>query len=78
MDRNSFCKILELSQKGEADVLLNDHKLSSTIDNASKMDEDTPISRPVYSLPPVKYGVSPAKAAHVERQSSTDGEESSD
>ncbi|KAB5512457.1 hypothetical protein DKX38_029485 [Salix brachista] len=76
--KNSFCKILELSQKGEADALLNDHKLSSTIDNASKMDEDTPISRPVYSLPPVKYGVSPAKAAQVERQRSTDSEESSD
>lgn len=76
--KNSLCKILELSQKGEADVLLNDDKHSSTIDNASKMDEDAPISRPVYSLPPVKYGVSPAKAAQVERQSSSDSEESSD
>lgn len=76
--KNSLCKVLELSQKGEADVLLNDDKHSSTIDNASKMDEDAPISRPVYSLPPVKYGVSPAKAAQVERQGSTDSEESSD
>ncbi|KAL9379637.1 hypothetical protein Peur_028119 [Populus x canadensis] len=76
--KNSLCKILELSQKGEAAVLLNDDKNSSTIDKVSKVDEDTPISRPIYSILPVKYGVSPAKAAQVERQSSIDSEESSD
>ncbi|CAK7340029.1 unnamed protein product [Dovyalis caffra] len=76
--KNSLCTILELGQKGEAAALINDDKHSSTVDNVNKADEDTPISRPVYSTPPVKYGVSPAKAAQVERQSSTDSEESSD
>ncbi|KAG5233014.1 COP1-interacting protein [Salix suchowensis] len=50
-----FCEYFgatDLNQKGEAAVLLNDDKNSSAIDKVSKMDEDTPISRPIYSILP--------------------------
>ncbi|KAJ9553307.1 hypothetical protein OSB04_017352 [Centaurea solstitialis] len=45
--------------------------------NFNKTENSAPALRPSQLDPPIKYGVSPAKAAQVERQGSTDDENSS-
>ncbi|KAK8651454.1 hypothetical protein V6N13_141055 [Hibiscus sabdariffa] len=77
-----LCMFLELREKCEIANLLNDEKSSCTHASVNgsinKTDGNDKIPKPVSSETPVKYGVSPAKAAQVERQSSTESEESSD
>lgn len=78
--KNLFDKFLQLSQKIQMVGTLND-KYSSTCDsrndNLNKTDGNTQMSKSALSDVPVKYGVSPAKVAEVERQSSTESGESS-
>ncbi|XP_037494450.1 COP1-interacting protein 7 isoform X2 [Jatropha curcas] len=78
--KNSLSKFLELSCKSDTSVLTNDDKNSSTgmsrSDNADKINGEIQISRSIPAQTPVKYGVSPAVVAQVERQSSTESEES--
>ncbi|XVF00407.1 hypothetical protein REPUB_Repub03eG0283300 [Reevesia pubescens] len=80
--KNFLCMFLELSQKHQVDNLPDDEKSSSTRasmnDSINETDGNNQISKPVSSETPVKYGVSPAKVAQVERQSLTESEESSD
>ncbi|KAL5733071.1 hypothetical protein ACOSQ2_032763 [Xanthoceras sorbifolium] len=79
---NSLCKVLELNQKSQSADPIDDDKLSVShvlrTDSASKTDGNTQISKASNPETPVKYGVSPAKAAQAERQCSTESEESSD
>ncbi|GMN41097.1 hypothetical protein TIFTF001_010323 [Ficus carica] len=79
--RNSLHEFLELNQESESGHSENGDKHSITGNsrsNVNKTDREVQISKPIHSDTPVKYGVSPAKAAHVERQNSTDSEESSE
>ncbi|XP_038695310.1 uncharacterized protein LOC119992527 isoform X2 [Tripterygium wilfordii] len=84
--KNIFCKLLAMNQncdsdgplnEGKSSVTSNVHKIDST-SNVHKVDSDIQISKPVRSVTAVKYGVSPAKVAEIERLSSTESEESSD
>ncbi|CAL0319596.1 unnamed protein product [Lupinus luteus] len=74
----SMCKFIELNQKSE-DVgpLNNEIACDVTNGGANGAVKGLQISRSLHSDSPVKYGVSPAKAAQVERYSSTENEESS-
>ncbi|XP_017984574.1 PREDICTED: uncharacterized protein LOC108663785 [Theobroma cacao] len=80
--KNFLCMFLELSPKSQAANAPDDEKSSfshaSVNDSIIKTDGNNQISKPVCSETPVKYGVSPAKVAQVERQSATESEESSD
>ncbi|XP_030488038.2 uncharacterized protein LOC115704964 isoform X1 [Cannabis sativa] len=79
--RNSLHKFLELNQEGNTD-LQNDVKSSLTPKSrnhdVNETQENVQVSKAVHSDRPVKFGVSPAKAAQVERQSSSGSEESSE
>ncbi|XP_065870065.1 flocculation protein FLO11-like isoform X2 [Euphorbia lathyris] len=75
---NSLCKLLQLSHKSETSVLDTQAiMIMSRSDKTEKTNEDTQISRSTNLRTPVKYGVSPAVVAQVERQSSTESEKSS-
>lgn len=80
--KNSLCKFLELTQEMQVAAPLNDNKASSTCnprnENINKTDMNAWISKPELPVVPVKYGVSPAKVAQVERVSSSESEEFSD
>ncbi|XP_031108732.1 COP1-interacting protein 7-like isoform X1 [Ipomoea triloba] len=66
--RNFLQKFVRLSQVNQ-NYLGNDKR---------GLDENSQISsKPLLSEQPVRYGASPAKAAQIERQSSSEGEESS-
>ncbi|XP_050209771.1 COP1-interacting protein 7-like [Mercurialis annua] len=76
----SLCKFLELCPMSDTSVFINDDKHSfmcmSVSDDAKKTNGDTQVSRSSHSQTPVKYGVSSALAAQVERQSSSESEAS--
>lgn len=80
--KNSFFKFSELNEESQsADPLNDDESLfthNSTNDNVNKTDGSTQTSKPVHSVIPIKYGVSPAKVAQIERESSTESDEFSD
>lgn len=79
--KNSLCKVLEPSQNSQISDALNDDKSSvmchSKNDSINNKDGNSQIPKPIHSVKPVIYDVSPAKVAQVERQSSTESEESS-
>lgn len=79
--RNTLRKLIELSQKSQDVGHLNNETTLSTCnvinDGAIAAVKDPQISKPVCAETPVKYGVSPAKVAQIERQSSTESDESS-
>ncbi|KAG2724053.1 hypothetical protein I3760_02G200000 [Carya illinoinensis] len=76
--KNSLSKVLGLSQDSQNADPLDDDKVSSIYcprnDNIEKTHDNIWPSKPVYSSIPVKYGVSPAKVAQVERENSTESE----
>ncbi|KAL5075381.1 hypothetical protein RYX36_014365 [Vicia faba] len=81
----SLCKFIELNQISQDVGHLNKETTMLTCDvthvlhnDISKEFKDLQISKPSTSDAPIKYGVSPAKVAQVERDSSTGSEESSD
>lgn len=80
--RNSLYKVLEMNQESQHIDPVNDEKASSTCspknDNMTKAAENARLSEPAHAVIPVKYGVSPAKVAEVERESPTESEELSD
>ncbi|KAL6980954.1 hypothetical protein U1Q18_022590 [Sarracenia purpurea var. burkii] len=80
--RNTLQKFVELSQMGLKVDLPSDEKSPSPIETRHDRDNGTEwnnaqILKPSHKDTPVKYGVSPAKAAQVEREMSTESEESS-
>ncbi|KAG8644798.1 uncharacterized protein LOC110607439 isoform X1 [Manihot esculenta] len=79
--KNFLSKCFELRHNSETALLTNDDKHSFTCmsrrNNANKTNGETHISISTQLQTPVKYGVSPAMVAQVERQSSTESEESS-
>lgn len=80
--RKSFFKFVELNEESQSADPLKDDKSSFTHnsrnDNVNKKDGSTWTSKPVHSVIPIKYGVSPAKVAQIEREGSTESEEFSD
>ncbi|RZC07428.1 COP1-interacting protein 7-like isoform X3 [Glycine soja] len=78
---HSLCKFIELTQKSQDVAPLSKettlHSCDVTKDDANEAVKNLQVSKPLPSDTPVKYGVSPAKAAQVERHSSTESEESS-
>ncbi|KAL0003580.1 hypothetical protein SO802_017361 [Lithocarpus litseifolius] len=80
--KKSFFKFVELNEESQSADPLNDDKSSFTHnsrnDNVNKKDGSTWTSKPVHSVVPIKYGVSPAKVAQIEREGSTESEEFSD
>ncbi|KAA8533945.1 hypothetical protein F0562_031462 [Nyssa sinensis] len=79
--RNSLRKFVELSQKSETvDFPIDDRSRFTqdlSNDSVSKTEGNNKLSKTPHSVTTVKYGVSPAKVAQVERQSLTESEESS-
>ncbi|XP_062092267.1 uncharacterized protein LOC133798095 [Humulus lupulus] len=79
--RDSLHKFLELNQESNSDHQ-NDVKSSlmpkPRNHNVNETQGNVQISKAVHSDTPVKFGVSPAKAAQVERQISSGSEESSE
>lgn len=72
--RNTLRKFLEhcpMDQKVDLPII-------SSNDSVNKSDEKTEAKKPSGLDTAVKYGVSPAKAAEIERQNSTESEKSSD
>ncbi|KAH9767648.1 hypothetical protein KPL71_011351 [Citrus sinensis] len=80
--KNSLCKVLELSRKSQSDDLPSDDKPSfervSRNDSGRNSNWTSQPAKLPHTETPVKYGVSPAKVAQLERQSSTESGESSD
>lgn len=76
--KNSLSKILNLRDKSAIADDKTPAICTAKIDDRSKNDDDAQTSRPAYSVQPVKYGASPAKAAQVERHISTESEDSSE
>lgn len=80
--KNSLCKVLELSRKSQSDDLPRDDKPSfervSRNDSGRNSNWTSQPAKLPHTETPVKYGVSPAKVAQLERQSSTESGESSD
>ncbi|XP_057482882.1 COP1-interacting protein 7-like isoform X2 [Actinidia eriantha] len=78
--RNTLRKFVVLGQVGQTADLPGVEKSPSTVDSrnnrANEPEGNAQLLKPSHSDTPVKYGVSPAKAAQVERQSSTESEES--
>ncbi|GLT74528.1 hypothetical protein SLA2020_463180 [Shorea laevis] len=82
--KNTLCKFLKLSQTSQMADRSDDNECSQACllgdNNTCKTDGNSqiPCLKSGSAETPVKYGVSPAKVAQVERQSSTESEESSD
>ncbi|XP_061356662.1 uncharacterized protein LOC133301080 isoform X2 [Gastrolobium bilobum] len=78
---HSLCKFIELNQKSQdVGFLSNETTLLTcdvTEDDAKRAIKNLLNSMPLHSDSPVKYGVSPAQVAQVERHSSTESEECS-
>ncbi|TKY73976.1 hypothetical protein E2542_SST02735 [Spatholobus suberectus] len=78
---HSLYKFIELNQKSQHVGPLSNETILHSCDVAkgdeNKAVKNMQISKSLHSDTPVKYGVSPAKAAQVERHSSTESEESS-
>ncbi|XP_057458441.1 uncharacterized protein LOC130749152 isoform X2 [Lotus japonicus] len=81
----SLCKFIKLNQKSQDVDPLNNETTSLasdvshvTHDDAKRAVKNLQTSKSSHSDTPVKYSVSPAKAAQVERNYSTESEESSD
>ncbi|XP_068484481.1 COP1-interacting protein 7-like isoform X2 [Phaseolus vulgaris] len=78
---HSLCKFMELNHKNQHvgspsnETIL--HSCDVTKEDANETVKNLQSSKPLHSDTPVKYGVSPAKAAQVERHGSTESEESS-
>lgn len=77
-----MCKVLEVNTKSKSSEH-PDHDKSTFMcisrnDSESNSNGNSQISKPSHAETPVKYGVSPAKAAQVERRSNSESEESSD
>lgn len=79
--RNLLFKLSEGSKKNQTVVPVNNKKSPipsiSKIDYESKINGNIQASGQSNSLKPVQYNASPAKAAEIERQSSTDSDDSS-
>ncbi|KAH6790445.1 hypothetical protein C2S51_005451 [Perilla frutescens var. frutescens] len=73
---DSLCKHIELRHGAQA---IENSSIAhfSQSDGLKPKEGNNHTIKSAYSVPPVKYGVSPAKAAQVERQSSTESDESS-
>ncbi|KAK4382920.1 hypothetical protein Sango_2826700 [Sesamum angolense] len=74
--RDSLGMYIELRQGNQA-VDLSSSKQSAESDGVRAKEGCNHATKPLPSETPVKYGVSPAKVAQVERQSSTESDESS-
>lgn len=78
--RNSLFKYLAMSQKNQdADPQNEQPKFlhTSRNDHKKSVDRIAQMSSPANTVKPVKYGVSPAKVAQVERQCSSESEATS-
>ncbi|XP_010278914.1 PREDICTED: proteoglycan 4-like isoform X2 [Nelumbo nucifera] len=78
--RNSFFKYIELYQKNQDADSKNEQStcLQDSGNDSRKMGDGMPQTcSPVHTIKHVKYGVSPAKVAQLERQSSSESEECS-
>ncbi|CAL0305361.1 unnamed protein product [Lupinus luteus] len=74
---HSLSKFIELNQKSQDVGPLNNEKSCDVSnDGSNRSVKNLQISKPLHSDTPVKYGVSPAKAAQVERHSPTESESS--
>ncbi|XP_027339260.1 uncharacterized protein LOC113853025 isoform X2 [Abrus precatorius] len=78
---HSLCKFIELNRKSQDVISLSSettsHTCDVTKDEANKDVKNLRISKALHTDAPVKYGVSPARVAQIERHSSTESGESS-
>ncbi|KAK3005100.1 hypothetical protein RJ639_016517 [Escallonia herrerae] len=78
--KNSLRNLVEVNQESLTDFPRDSKPFSkndSSAGRVGKSERSNEISRPSNSDTPVKYGVSPAKVAQVERECSTESDESS-